>query len=82
MNKKHMTKFQSYITVLEELKNKIRQAQYGDYLSVNKEMIFLYWDNWDIGKTIIEQQKNQGWGAKVIDCLSSDLREAFPDWFY
>lgn len=69
-------KISGYIKVLEDLKSKIRQAQYKAYLSVNKEMIFLYWD---IGKTIIEQQKKQGWGAKVIDRLSSDLSQVFSD---
>lgn len=66
----------SYLKILEKLKGKIRQAQYRAYLTVNKEMVFLYWD---IGKTILEQQKKQGWGAKVIDKLSKDLTVAFPD---
>lgn len=39
-------------------------------------MILLYWD---IGRVILERQSAEGWGAKVIDRLSSDLREAFPD---
>lgn len=66
----------SYITVLEELKAKIRQAQYKAVFSANKEMIFLYWD---IGVTILDQQEKQGWGAKVIDRLSKDLTRAFPN---
>lgn len=66
----------SYVKILEELKGKIRQAQYKAYLGVNKGMIFLYWD---IGKTILEQQKKQGWGAKVIDRLAHDLTRSFPD---
>ena len=59
----------SYVTVLEELKSKIRRAQQKAVLSVNNELIFLYWD---IGTTILEQQTKQGWGAKVIDSLSKD----------
>jgi predicted nuclease of restriction endonuclease-like (RecB) superfamily len=66
----------SYVTILEELKTKIRQAQYKAVISANKEMIFLYWD---IGKTILMQQEKQGWGAKVIDRLSHDLCQTFPD---
>ena len=65
----------SYAAVLEELKIKIRQAQQKAVLSVNKELIFLYWD---IGVTILEQQHKQGWGAKIIDRLSQDLRKSFP----
>ena len=32
-----------------------------------------------IGSEILERQTRQGWGAKVIDRLASDLREAFPE---
>lgn len=32
-----------------------------------------------IGTEILERQTRQGWGAKVIDRLASDLREAFPE---
>lgn len=66
----------SYITVLEELKSKIRRAQYKAVFSANKEMIFLYWD---IGNTILEEQKKLGWGAKVIERLSKDLTNSFPN---
>ncbi len=76
MTKKHPTKFQSYITVLEELKNKIRQAQYKSVLSANRGMILLYWD---IGTTILKQQREQGWGAKIINRLAQDLSNSFPN---
>lgn len=33
---------------------------------------------WDIGKSIFEQQEESGWGVKVIDRMSHDLKEAFP----
>ena len=39
-------------------------------------MVLLYWE---IGKTILRRQEREGWGAKVIDRLSADLRTAFPD---
>lgn len=32
-----------------------------------------------IGTEILDRQSRQGWGAKVIDRLASDLREAFPE---
>ncbi len=28
---------------------------------------------------ILERQERAGWGAKVIDRLAADLREAYPD---
>ncbi|MBW1873402.1 MAG: hypothetical protein JRJ19_15135 [Deltaproteobacteria bacterium] len=45
-------------------------------LSANAGMILL---NWDIGKGILAQQDQQGWGAKIIDRLSADLKDAFPE---
>ena len=39
-------------------------------------MIELYWE---IGNEILRRQKDEGWGAKVIDRLSKDLKETFPD---
>jgi predicted nuclease of restriction endonuclease-like (RecB) superfamily len=34
---------------------------------------------WDIGNAILQKQNSEGWGAKVIDRLSHDLKEIFPD---
>ncbi len=65
----------NYVTILEILKEKIRTAQVKASLSINSEMICLYWE---IGKSIVENQNKQGWGAKVIDKLSRDLQRAFP----
>jgi hypothetical protein len=31
------------------------------------------------GREILDRQRRQGWGAKVIGRLSTDLRAAFPD---
>jgi hypothetical protein len=32
-----------------------------------------------IGRDILARQAEQGWGAKVIDRLAHDLRNAFPE---
>lgn len=42
----------------------------------DKELVLLYWG---IGRDILERQRTNGWGAKVIDRLAQDLRRAFPD---
>ncbi|MCC7080407.1 MAG: DUF1016 family protein, partial [Burkholderiales bacterium] len=44
--------------------------------AANAAMLQLYWD---MGRTILARQAREGWGAKVIDRLSTDLRDAFPD---
>jgi hypothetical protein len=61
---------------LNELKGRVEQARQRALLSVNRELVGLYWQ---IGRDILERQQRQGWGAKVIDRLASDLRSAFPD---
>ena len=42
----------------------------------NSSMICLYWN---IGKAILQKQEEEGWGAKVIDRMAKDLKDAFPD---
>ncbi|MEJ7712932.1 MAG: DUF1016 N-terminal domain-containing protein [Pyrinomonadaceae bacterium] len=59
-----------------ELKTRIRSAQIKAALSVNREMIALYWE---IGKDIVERQEKAGWGDEVLERLSRDLRHEFPD---
>jgi predicted nuclease of restriction endonuclease-like (RecB) superfamily len=61
---------------LTELKSRIHQAQQRASLAVNKELVLLYWQ---IGQDILIRQQREGWGAKVIDRLAQDLRNAFPD---
>jgi predicted nuclease of restriction endonuclease-like (RecB) superfamily len=65
-----------YNNFLAELKDRIRHAQLRAALSVNRELVLLYWS---IGIDIQVRQKDQGWGAKVIDRLAADLRKAFPE---
>jgi predicted nuclease of restriction endonuclease-like (RecB) superfamily len=65
-----------YKTFLSDLKSHIEQSRLKAVLSVNKQMIQLYWE---IGRYILEQQAKEGWGTKVIDRLAKDLRVSFPD---
>ena len=65
-----------YADWLAELKSRIHSAQQRAALAVNRELVLLYWQ---IGQDILERQSAQGWGAKVIDRLAHDLRNAFPE---
>lgn len=66
----------NYINVVNELKDKIPGARHRAILSVNKELNLVYWE---IGNIINQLQKEQGWGTKVIERLSVDLKTEFPD---
>ena len=65
-----------YADWLTDLKARIHGAQQRTTLAVNRELVLLYWQ---IGRDILTRQAEQGWGAKVIERLSHDLRKAFPD---
>jgi predicted nuclease of restriction endonuclease-like (RecB) superfamily len=64
-----------YEAFLGELKERIRTAQLRASLAVNRELVLLYWQ---MGRDILARQEEHGWGAKVIDRLSQDLRREFP----
>jgi len=64
-----------YPEFIAGLKNRIRSAQLKAAVSVNRELVLLYWQ---IGNDILTRQEREGWGAKVIDRLSSDLVHEFP----
>jgi len=65
-----------YAETLRDLKQRIQQERLRTVLAANSAMVLLYWD---IGRTILARQDQAGWGARVIDRLAADLREAFPD---
>jgi predicted nuclease of restriction endonuclease-like (RecB) superfamily len=66
----------SYAEVLAELKDQIKAARIKAGLAVNRELVLLYWR---IGRQILQQQRLEGWGSKVIDRLSLDLMREFPE---
>ena len=65
-----------YAVILADLKDQIRVARIRAGLAVNRELVLLYWR---IGRQILEQQRLEGWGSKVIDRLSLDLMREFPE---
>lgn len=65
-----------YADWISNLKKRIAGARQKIVLSANKEQIQLYHE---IGRDILERQNRQGWGAKVIERISADLRDAFPE---
>ena len=62
----------SYVIVVESIKEQIRSAQHKAILNANKEMLILYWN---IGKVINE---NSTWGSKFLNKLSSEITSEFP----
>jgi predicted nuclease of restriction endonuclease-like (RecB) superfamily len=67
---------QEYLTLLANLKARVISSRLQAAMSANKDLVVLYHH---IGTEVLDAQKKQGWGAKVIDQLSKDLRSEFPE---
>ncbi len=73
--KNNLDRPQDYPRLLAEIKERIRSAQYEALKAVNKELVGLYWD---IGRMIVERQRDAEHGAAIAEQLSNDLRTEFP----
>ncbi|QIL78282.1 MULTISPECIES: YhcG family protein [Hymenobacter] len=62
-------------SLLDHLKREIHRAQLRAIRAANGELLGLYWR---LGRLILDQQAQQGWGAKVIDQLAKALQQEFP----
>lgn len=66
---------QNYKDLLAEIKTKVKEAQLKTVMAANSQMLWLYWQ---MGNYILQHQQAKGWGAKIIDKLSVDLKKEFP----
>ena len=78
MNKKDLTIIgdSEYKKLLSDLKEKVRSSQLKAAVKVNYELLDLYWN---LGKEIVEKQKQFFWGDGFLKTLSEDLRKEFPN---
>jgi predicted nuclease of restriction endonuclease-like (RecB) superfamily len=65
-----------YISWVNELKILIQKTQIKASISVNRELLSLYWT---IGKSISEKVNKANWGSSVVEELSKDLKSEFPN---
>ena len=65
-----------YIEWLKAIKQQIRSTKIRMIKTANTELIHFYWR---LGQIISLKLKEQNWGDKVINKLSIDLRNEFPD---
>jgi predicted nuclease of restriction endonuclease-like (RecB) superfamily len=64
-----------YRRFIEELKTRVVSARISAARRISGEAILLYWD---IGRGIVEKQKELGWGDAVVEIVAADLQRAFP----
>jgi len=65
-----------YKGTLELIKQEIQTAQFQVVKPITKEHIELYWK---IGKIILEKQNDEGWGKSIVEKISKDLRQDYPE---
>ena len=63
-----LAEYKKFIT---SLKAKIRSAQIKAAVTVNSELIKLYWE---IGKEIFEKQEKGGWGSLILEKAATELQ--------
>ena len=66
----------AYLKFIEKVKSEIQKQRISVVLNANSSMICLYWN---IGRAILKKQEEEGWGAKIIDRIAKDLKDAFPE---
>ena len=79
-NNKHIAKSLSlddeYFVWLAEVKNRYRSAQLKAAVKVNSEKLAF---NWQLGAEIVQKKAEERWGTGVVEQLSKDLQNEFPN---
>ena len=65
-----------YPDLLASVSDHIATGRPRAIAAANREMLATYWA---IGNDILARQQEERWGTRVIDRLSADLRERFPE---
>ena len=67
---------QWYAELFQSIKEEVNQARRKVMWTANIQMSMMYYH---IGRHILNCQKAEGWGAKIVDKLSEDLKRTFPE---
>lgn len=67
------SEFLEWVTTL---KSKIRSAKNKLALSINSQVLELYWE---LGKDIAEKQQNSSFGSNFIEKIAEELKHDFPE---
>ena len=62
-----------YLSIIEKIKNEISNAKLRASVSINRELVMLYYN---IGLII---NKHKSWGNKFIENLAKDIKLEYPD---
>ena len=65
-----------YVAWLSEIKQRYHSAQIKAAVKVNTEKLAF---NWSVGRDLVIRKAEEKWGSGVVEQLSFDLHEAFPN---
>lgn len=65
-----------YADWINKVKSDIRGARSKVALSINSQLLELYWD---IGRDLSEKQQKSNWGSNFIEQVAIDLKHEFPE---
>ena len=65
-----------YGELFDTIKNLVTEGRRQVMWTANKQMSMMYYH---IGEEILKRQNAEGWGTKVVDRLSADLKHSFPE---
>ena len=71
-----MGNFQSYPSLLRQIKHRVSFAQQKAMYAANEELLRM---NWDIGEMLTKSQETDGWGKKTLQRLAVDLKNEYPE---
>lgn len=79
-SEKHISKTihldDGYFLWLAEIKNRYRSAQLKAAVKVNSEKLAF---NWQLGAELVQKKAEERWGIGVVEQLSKDLQNEFPN---
>lgn len=65
-----------YIQWIGEIKSRYRSAQIKAAVKVNAEQLLF---NWQLGRDLVTRKAEEKWGSGIVEQVSLDLQEAFPE---
>lgn len=71
-----LIKDDEYRAFIQDIKQRIQSAQIKAAISLNQELLHLYWD---LASRIIAKQQKASWGDGFLLQMSKDLKAEFPD---
>ena len=65
-----------YSEWMQKIKDQYRNTQIRAAVKVNSEQLLFYWS---LGRDLVEKKAEEKWGAGVVEQVSLDLKNEFPD---